>query len=105
MTANLMKGFALLTHCRGAVLFREKRVMRWLESDALGKEVGPSPIAWRRSLAQKHPEGPFGDRRERPISDDPRNAGGQVHITKFECALMDPFYFTQGYFVFKASIF
>lgn len=56
MTANLMKGFALLTHCRGAVLFREKRVMRWLESDALGKEVGPSPIAWRRSIRK----GPLG---------------------------------------------
>lgn len=30
--------------------------MRWLESDALGKEVGPSPIAWRRSIRK----GPLG---------------------------------------------
>lgn len=67
--------------------------------------IGEGSGALSHRLAQKHPEGPFGDRRERPISDDPRNAGGQVHITKFECALMDPFYFTQGYFVFKASIF
>lgn len=101
MTANLMKGFALSTHCRGGVLFREKRVMRWLETDVLGKEPGASPIAWHRSIWK----GPLGDCRERPLSDDPRNAGRQICITKFKCARMDPFDFTQGYFVFKASIF
>lgn len=56
MTANLMKGFALSTHCLGGVLFREKPVMCWLESDALGKELGASPIAWHRSI-RKGPGG------------------------------------------------